>query len=220
MAMTTRLLDMLTDFLVTNVEGKAMAGITYAMALKGQDDALIERGKRIKEETKNAGFTNGEVFRAYELSNGYIFDMDVSIAKYITEQLAKKVSREQKIALPVTDLIGNRPEQRRGEDMRRLADYCIKQYKEGKRELELALFSRNNVPKIVITGTATSGNKAVNGKQIVVEYKAFAIRHWDIEDLNRSLLAPYGIMIEQITPCEVLPSKTGVRFILKLAQRV
>lgn len=216
--MTKEVLDRLTDFLVTNIEDKAMDGITYAMALKENDKALIEKCLKIKEEVTAAGFEQGEVFRVYELSNGYIFDMDISIAKYITSLLAKAVYKEKNIQQAPTDLIASYPEKRRMEDMKKLADYCKKQFKAGNTRLEVALFSRNNVPRIVINGKASSADKSVDGKQVLVQYNAYAIRHWDIEEINRNLLGPVGIMIDKLTPCEVIPSKTGVRFILNLSR--
>lgn len=214
MGISKQLIDGLTDFLVVNIESRAKDGITYAMAFKEGDTALIEKCKGIKENVLKEGYGQDQVFRVYEVSNGYIFDMDLSIAKYITKELAKVVAKNNKLVLPTDDLIGDAPEKRRRKDMQKLAKYCKSQYEKGINVFEVALFSRNSVPKITITGSDAANNG--RDKSVIVVYNAYAIRHWDIEEVNRNLLVPTGIRIAKIRPCEILPSKTGVRFELSL----
>ena len=200
MQLSKELVDGLTSFLVTNIESKALDGITYVMAFKN-DKEFIERCKEIKEAAIANGFGTDECFRVYEVVNGYIFDMDLSVAKYLTQKLYQAVKKGD------ADLIGDRPEKRRREDMKKMAKYCKSQYDKGITTFEVALFSRNAVPKIVVSGTDSSNHKGV-----VLNYNAFAIRHWDIEEINSSLLVPMGLRITKIKPCEILPPKTGVRF--------
>lgn len=207
-----KLIDMLSEFLTTEIQSKALSGITYTLLLKdGKDKEEAAKYFKIREEATNCGFGPNEVFRVYEVSNGYIFDMDLSVAKYITVELSKVVSKMYGGRTPVGDLIGESPEVRRRDDMTLLAKYVLNQFKEGKRKVEVALFSRNSVPRIVINATDK------DGKPVLLKYNAYAIRHWDIEDVNINLLAPKGVRIASIEPCEILPSKTGVRFILTLA---
>lgn len=219
MKLSAELLDGLTDFLITNIESKALYGITYVMALQS-DTELISSCQRIKENALKSGFGPEEVFRVYQVVNGYIFDMDLSVAKYLTGKLAIAVAKTNKDVnlnyVPNGDLIGNGPEKRRREDMQNLAKYCKSQYEKGIMVFEVALFSRNSVPRIVINGSDSSKGNA--GKPVIVTYNAYAIRHWDIEEVNRNLLVPAGIHITKIKPCEILPSKTGVRFELTLAR--
>lgn len=213
MKLSKKLVDRLTDFQINNIESKALDGITYVMAFKS-DTKLINKCKEILEETKSIGCKENEIFRAYELPNGYIFDMDLAISKFIVKKLAEAVAKEQQLDVGDGDIIGNRPEKRRREDMEKLAKYCVEQFKKGETHLEVALFSRNSVPKIMISGTEKGTNK-----KIMASYRAFAIRHWDIEAVNNQLLATKGIRISRIKPCEILPSKTGVRFEITL-QRI
>jgi len=202
----------LTEFLTIEIESKVLDGITYVLALKNDADREnIERYKRIKEAALKSGFGPNEVFRVYELSNGYIFDMDLNVAKQITYLLAKKVNQTNK-AIPATDIIGDKPEERRREDMQKLAKKCITQYKAGNKVFDVALFSRNSVPRIQITAKDSHSNDTV------ITYDAYAVRHWDIEEINERLLAKEGIKIAKIEPREVLPSKTGVRFTLHLSK--
>ena len=203
----------LTEFLTVEIESKVLDGITYVLALKNDADREnIEKYQRIKESALKSGAGPNEVFRVYELSNGYIFDMDLNIAKQITYLLSKKVNQQSGGKTPVGDFIADKPEKRRQEDMKKLAKKCIAQFKEGKKVFDVALFSRNSVPRIQITA------KDGAGKDTVITYDAYAVRHWDIEEINAKLLAKEGIKIARIEPREVLPSKTGVRFTLHLAK--
>lgn len=200
-------LDKLTDFLAVNIESKVLDGITYALALKSDD--LVEKGKDIKKSVLADGFEKNELFRVFPVSNGYIFDMDMSIAKYITQKL---ISAMQDKVPQVQDIIGDSPEKRRQSDMKALAKYCKSQMDKGNSKIEVALFSRNSVPKIVITG------KDGKGKDVVASYNAYAIRHWDLEEVNNKYLKPSGITITNINACEILQSRTGVRFEIQLAR--
>ena len=58
--------------------------------------------------------------------------------------------------------------------------------------------------------------KTPNGEAITIKYNAYSIRHWDIEIINEKLLIPAGIRVATIEPCEILPSKNGVTFVLYL----
>lgn len=205
------LLNMLTEFIVCEVGSKVLDGITYTLLLKDNenDRANIERYKKIKIEAANCGFVSNEVFRVYEVGNGFIFDLDISIAKMITAQLAKSAVKERG-KNESADLIKDLPEQRRKKDLIALSKYLVKQIDNNKREVEVALFSKNTTNKIVINAMAKSG------EAVAVMYNAFALRHWDIELLNAKLLIPQGLRVSRIQPYEVLPSKTGVSFLMTL----
>ncbi len=222
--MTREALDRLTDFVVNNIGSKSLDGITYAMALKEQDKELIAKCMLVREELKKAGFDKDEVFRVYELENGYIFDTDIAIVKQVTKQIVKSLIRSGEMTAETVaqmnedEMFTKGPEKRRMADMQALANFVVKKYKEGIGNVEVALFSRNSVQKIVITGSAQSKNSDYAKKDVVVQYSAFAIRHWDIAEINERLLYKHGIRIDRITPCEVIPSKTGVRFKLSLSK--
>ena len=198
---------MLTEFLVCEIGSKALDGITYAMVTKEKKDKdVFQRYMDIRDEVSKCGFGQDEIFRAYELSNGYIFDMDLNIAKKITIKLAQAVQKTNGVAVGDGDLIGDSPEKRRKSDMLGLARFIQQEYNKGKDLVEVALFSHNSVPHIIISG------KAPNGNLVTERFNAYAIRHWDIETVNSKLLIPAGIRIARIEPFEILPSKTGVKF--------
>lgn len=208
---STALLNKLTEFLVCEIESDALGGKTYTLITKEDKDKEKYRNyMEIKKEALECGYSNDQVFRVYELSNGYIFDMDLSVAKKITIELSKSVSKANNGETPVGDLIGNRPEERRRSDMIRLGNYIKKCAEQGQYVTEVALFSKNSVPKIVITG------KGPKGESLVLRYQSYAIRHWDIEAVNTNILIPSGIRISRLEPAEILPSKTGVRFIIHI----
>lgn len=210
-----KVMSLLTEFMVREIGSKALDGITYTMTLKDpKDKENTDRYKEIYKEVRAAGFSSDEVFRAYEVSNGYIFDMDLNVVKNISIQLAKAVERTNGIKFANGDLIGDSPEKRRKSDMNGLANYVLNEFKKGNTITEVALFSRNSVPHIVISGKTLSKNGKPENNYVTVKYNAYAIRHWDIEVINSKLLIPAGIRISKIEPCEVLPSKTGVKFLI------
>lgn len=203
------LLDKMTDFVITEIGSKALDGITYVMALKdGRYDGLYKRCMDIKKEVLNCGFNENEAFRVYELKNGYIFDMDMSVVKRITIELSKAVAKINGNTTAVGDLIGDSPSARRKDDMLALAKYIKKSYDSGKDKVEVALFSRNSVNRIIVSCTGP------DGKPIAIKYNSYAIRHWDIESINANILVPAGLRVSKLEPCEVLPSRNGVKFIL------
>ena len=201
------LINMMTDFLISEIGSKSIDGITYTMVLKRpQDKEEYDRYMRIRREAQNCGFGPEDAFRVYEVSNGYIFDMDMSVAKKITYELSKAVNKTNGGRTPIADFIGDKPEQRRKQDMLGLAKFVKSEFDKGKREIEVALFNRNSTPRIIVTAIGPDNS------MIVIKYNAYAIRHWDIETVNAALLIPAGIRISTIEPCEIIPSKRGVRF--------
>ena len=206
------LLDMMTEFMICEVGSKVLSGITYTMLMKNnkKDMETYNRYMNIKKEILKCGYTNDEILRIYEVSNGYIFDMDLKTAKQITAELSKSVAKANGGQTPVGELIKDMPDQRRKRDLIGLAKYLKSEYDNGNKVLEVALFSRNSTNKIVING------KGVNGEAISMRYNAYAIRHWDIEIINEKFLIPSGFRVKRIQPCEIFPSKTGVSFIFTL----
>lgn len=213
------LLDMLTQFIVNEIGGKALDGITYVLVRTDNtatqvDKDRISKYEAIRKEATLCGFGNNQLFRMYTLSNGVIFDIDMGITKKITQALANRVlagQNENQSDPKYEDIIGNQPEKRRKSDMIALTMYLNEQFKAGKTIVDVALFSRNQVPEIVINGQLADGRYAIQ------KYKAYAIRFWDLEELNKNLLIPtMKIRIKQVAPGMILPTRTGVVFQLQL----
>lgn len=203
--------NMLTEFLIREIGSKALDGITYSLLLKNNaDKESIEEYKKIKLEANKCGFKTSEIFRMYEIGNGYIFDMDVRIAKIITAKMVKTINKTAVNKIQNVDIISDMPEKRRKGDIISLGRYVVNQYNNGRMRFEVALFSKNSTNRIVLNGVGH------HGEPMSVIYNAYAIRHWDIEVLNGTILIPQGIRVAKIEPCEILPSKTGVSFVFTL----
>lgn len=206
-----KLLDMLSDFLISEIGSKVLDGITYTMIFKTpKDKASYDRYMTIKKEVEKCGYSNDEIFRVYEVTNGFIFDMSIEIAKQITAQLAEAVAKSNGGKTPTGSIVMDMPEQRRKKDIISLARYLKSEYDNGRTQVEVALFSKNVTNKIMVNGKNTRGDA------ISIKYNAYAIRHWDIEILNEKFLIPAGFRVRRIQPCEILPSKTGVSFLFTL----
>ena len=212
--MSRELEQMLTEFMLVEIGGNALDGITYALLVNGdKDNEEIQRYKKIREEVTKCGYSDTQIFRVYPLSNGYIFDMDLDITKKLTTKIAKKLSEDDPSIKQTMDLIGDHPEKRRRDDMVALGRYIAKKFNDGHRKIEVALFSRNSTNRITITGRSTN-DKDDRIYQII--YNAYALRPWDLELVNERLLRPNGMRVSSLQPCEILPTKTGVSFILTL----
>lgn len=208
---SNELINMLTEFFLNEIGSKAIDGITYAMVLKKESDReAYNKYMKIRKEAQKCGFSANEAFRVYEVANGYIFDMDLSVAKKISFELTKAVNKTNGGATPATDLIGSMPDERRKSDMMGLAKFVKQSYDSGERVIEVALFNKNSTQRIMVTGIGT------NNEMLMVKYNAYAIRPWDIEIVNKAMLIPAGIRVSAIEPCEILPSKHGVKFKLYL----
>lgn len=216
MKISKELMDRLTNFLFEAIGSKVMDGITYTMEISPEDDEAIKNYLELRDMVVREGFKNNEVFRVYNAKNGYIFDMDLTIVRYLNDKVFKAVSKNTGMNCDGNAVIGYGPEVRRKQDMESLAKYCISQFESNKTEFEVALFSRNSVPRITLSGKDSA--KGGQGKNVVVTYNAYAIRHWDIEEINNRLLIPKGLRITRITPCEILPSKTGMRFVISVGR--
>lgn len=209
--MSKKLEEMLTEFMLVEIASKAMDGITYALLTSGQNDKEeVAKYKEIKSEVINCGFVNNQIFRYYKVSNGFIFDMDLDMARMLTTKITRSLAKNDPSLNGVENLIGDSPERRRKKDMVALSKYIVQKVNEGKTQIEVALFSRNSTNRIILTG------KSPSGEDIAITYNAYALRHWDIELLNEKLLIPQGVRVSRIQPCEILPSKTGVSFIFTL----
>ena len=204
----------MTEFIINEIGGKAIEGITYAFvrtdARANQSDRdRYQQYKELRNMLDRQGFQKEDIFRMYQVQNGIIFDIDMAIVKKIGTILTNRML-EQDGEQPNPDIIGDRPEKRRKGDMVQLARYLKKCYDAGEYIVDVALFSRNQVPEIVINGKIPTGEYAIQ------RFKAYAIRQWDLEDVNKNILLPMGLKIKQLAPGMILPTKTGVLFQLQL----
>ena len=195
----------LADFIVDYVGAKVQDGITYSLKINDKNNiGKIDELMQLRKELTAAGVAETDVFRVYGVSNGYIFDVDLGTARDLIAKMAKGLAGVD------GDLIGNMPNERRDADIKRLAKSIVKAAKNGSKSLEIAMFSRNSVPRITISGKDSAGaNK-------LLTFDAYAVRHWDIDEVNR-LTLPHCARVTKIDTHEILPSETGLRVVLHLA---
>lgn len=205
------LIDKLCDFLIHEIDVKILEGITYAFVLKDPKyKKNYERYKSIKDEVLKCGYRSDEIFRIFEVNNGYIFDMDLGVGKQITREIFKSVAASNGGKVMSFDELSKGPSERRNRDIKALAGYVNASFKDGKDTIEVALFNRNTVPRIIVVGSGT------DGKNMAIKYNAYALRPLDLTSVNELLIKNCGVRIAKAEPCEILPSKTGVRFVLYL----
>ena len=138
------LLNLLSGYMVDEVGSKALNGVTYSFVFKPEylsnmnkkgsyvnskgAETDIENLRKIREEAFNCGFEANELFRIYEVSNGWIYDIDMNIAKKITVEISKIVAKNNGGKTPTGDLIGDKPERKRKAEMTALAKKVKKAY--------------------------------------------------------------------------------------------
>lgn len=215
MAMTSEVKTKLANMLVDDIGPKeVLDGITYILLTNtGKDAEKITEFTKLQKEIADCGIDPNTIIRKYDVSNGAIFDMNLNVAKqtsaFVTQSMIK-AGAVKGANITNADLIGDGPDKRRYEDIVKLAKFLVKSAKERKSVVEIALFSRNKVGKT--TFNAKRGNE-----DVAVTYNAYAIRHWDIQQLNQ-LLQREGISVVNVEAGEIIPSKNGVRFKLTLGR--
>lgn len=203
-----KIMNLLTEFIVTQIDQKVLQGISYIIVSKSQANKdKIARFDALRTELTELGVPVTEQLKVYDVNTAKIYDVDLNTTITITEQLAKAVG-EGSDSLS-TYSISNTANKRREADIDRLITYCVKQARNGKSQSDIALFSKNTVDHINISGTLP------NGKPAVLSYDAFALRHTDIIEVNKKL-ANSGLQISNILIHEALPSMTGVRTTITL----
>lgn len=203
-----KIMNLLTEFIVTEIDQKVLQGISYIIVSKNPNNKdRIARFDALRSELTELGVPVSEQFKVYDVNTAKIYDVDLTTTIAITEQLAKAIGEDNDSLSAYS--ISNTANRRRDADIDRLINYCVKQARNGKSQSDIALFSKNTVDYINISGSLP------NGKPAVLSYEAFALRHTDIIDVNKKL-ANSGLQISNILIHEALPSMTGVRTTITL----
>jgi len=213
--MSKKLKDMLSEFVIREVGAKVLDGITYTF-VESTDKEKYKEYNVIREEATDNGFGGKEIIRVFKVSNGYIYDLDIDIAKAIAQELYKVVAKDNKLSInesenPNFRIIGETPKKRRIEEIEKISKYILNKARNGEMDFEVALFSRNKTNQIIINGI--DGD---SGDRISIRYNAYALRHYDLEIVNERYLIPAGYRVCNVKPLEILPSKTGVSFNIRV----
>ena len=205
--------DMLTDFIVSEIGSKGIDGITYTMKLnnsKNADD--IKDYIKIREEAYKCGYDKSEVFRAFELSNGIVFDMDIKAMTHILVKIAESAANITGKHGDMSGMIYSEPTQVRKKELVRLAKEVHNAYEKGENTLDVALFNRNRSSVISFVDKNDHG-----ATQYTI--KAFKARIYDIAAMNAGPLSKSGITVTGVTPKYILPYENGVVTSLEIEQR-
>lgn len=199
----------LQNFIVNELGGKAIDGVTYTMIKTGPaatnfDAERLEDCKALRKEADICGFGPNELVRVYPVYQGVVYDVDMNVVNKIQSVLVNNIIDKNGQHLEYSKAVGNRPEMRRKSDMLALAKYVQKKYLDGQNIIDIVIFSRNTVPEAVVSGVLPDGRPAIQ------RYKAFAVRQSDFKDINRNILMPIGYRIKSLAPGPVLPSRQGV----------
>ena len=209
---SAELLNKLEGFFVNSIADKVLDGVTYIMVFS-DEQKMFNAYNKIREEVDELGYDKNTLFRVYQFCNGYVFDMDLSVSIYLAEKIVKENVAEAgesntNIKVNISDMIKDK----RKSAMVSFAKYCKSQMDKGITEFDVAMYSRNTVPKILISGKDTNGNP------LMLQYRAFPLRHWDIDTVSNELLLPNGVRISKVESCEILPARNGVRFKIYLSR--
>ena len=203
------LLDKLKDFVLTFIGDNFIDGVTYALFFD-KEAKIIEKCKDIFLDSSDY-FGENVVMREIKVCNGVVYDVDMSVVGFILKDWID--NQDKSIDLPpYAELIGNQPETRREEDIRRFSKLCYGTYQQGKRKLEVALCSLSTLPSIIIAGRDKEDNA------VSLYYPAFAIRQWDMERVNKDYLIKNNIRVNKLEVCDILPSREGVRYVIHLTE--
>lgn len=196
--------DMLTEFIVAEIGSKGVEGVTYALKIKNDKNAeTIERYIDIRREADKCGYDSNEVFRVNEVSNGYIFDMDM---KAMTQLLVKLANSACTIAGKHSDMVQSvytEPKEIRVGEIVRLGKYIETSDKSPSGKCTVALYNRNVSGKIRYT-------PITDGKPSMCSIDAFIIRAHDMKTVNEKALTDSKYKIRTVSPLYILPLENGV----------
>ena len=213
--LSKNLLDKLTEIICVDVGSKILDGVTYIILSKSpKDKAKVERYNSVRRLIDSENYAPEEIFRIYEVANGYIYDIDMNIAKMITTLLAKLAAQKNPELKDMPDLIGTQPDENKDYQMKLLAKKCLEAFKNNQDTLEIALFSRNKTNKIILTADG------MNKEKVVITYPSFALRPWDLEEINVKYLIERGMRISGVKAYEIIGNNSGLRVSLTLGKRV
>ena len=205
----------LAEVICTDIHTNIVKGVTYILLEeKPNTKVRLDMYMGLRREIDSEGFKPDEVFRVYKVSNGYVFDMEQEIAVSITKAIMQKSgSLDDKNMRAVLNSVVERSKVRREKEMKRLAALFYKAYKAGKTSLEVLLFGKNEVGKVIIT--------VKDGKDdYVITYPSFMLRPSDMQSVNEEYLIKSGIRIKSIETGEIVGTNRGLRVVVNLGANV
>lgn len=196
--------NLIAPIVANEIGVKILDGINWALILN-RHTAKNREYAGIREKLTGLGFKSSEVMRVFEVTNGFVYDFDKVMLKTMVSEFVKNEDGGESAVKRISTAY----DKRRNTDMQRLSDHLVESARNGQTDVLVALFSKVNDFTIKFH-TAKEG-----GKRKAYSLPAFAIRHWDLQDLNLDYLTPRGYIISHIEIVEILPSENGISFKLK-----
>ena len=212
LGLTSDIMEELTDFYASEISDKLFMGVTYVMLLKDSGmDNKIQKYLDLKQRIMENNTTSADIMRAFEMCNGYIFDLGLRPAQQLALDLIKSTfSTDEQLPKEAILMIKDKPLDRRKAELKNLAIKCLNELKAKPTEkqvvFDVALYSRNTTNSIRFMANGPKNER------IRVSYDAFNLKHTDLDELNRAFLVPKRLRVCSVQPCEILPTRTGVRF--------
>lgn len=210
---TDEVLDKVVVIVANDLGPKVMDGINWTFVLDTEVEKLNEY-ESIRESLKEMGYKSNEVLRAFKVTNGVVYDIDSNVVKKL---VIKLMSKSQNAEVCST-IMRTAYEERRNSEFAKLQVFIIKAIKSGKKNISIALFNKNKGSKISYRVKVKSG--VYKDKTVEINLEAFALRHWDLEELNQNYLIPAKCKIKRIEVIDILPTMTGVGFNVELEELV
>lgn len=202
--MSKELRNRIDEFILAEIGSKAVSGITFVSKVK-EDRNRDEINKYIslRKAADDEGFKSDELFRTFEVANGYTFDVDLGIVLGTLRSINNMINaaEEKEESQQTASYVHDIPISERKEEIKRLAEYIIENAGEGK--LNVALYSTVLTDSIEYVCSGGSG-------KYKAEIEAFRVSDNDFEVMNKSLLVPNGYMVESISRRYILPHESGV----------
>lgn len=209
MQITDDAVNKVATIVANNIGSKVLDGINWALIL---DKPTINEYENIRQTLKDMGYVKGEVLRAFAAPNGFIYDIDASV----TKRLLLNIMQNSEDLNLCSNMIETAYEERRNAEFTHMQLFLINAIKSGKTKVSVALFNTNSGHKITYKTYIENGKYA--GQRVEISLPAFALRHWDLQELNQNYLIPAKLKIARVQVVEILPTRTGVGFNLELVK--
>lgn len=215
---TKDILKIVEPLFMDEIGSSILDGITYAVLANNDTNKIrINRYKNMIESLKESsiGSNSSEIVKAFKLCNGYVFDLNIAIAKKLAMDMIMESYRDYGVDFkPTSDIVTNmntKPNDAVIAELKRLSEFCVKSFHKGNKEIYVILYNRSPRRKI----TYTSKYK---GQSIQSTYDSFSVRHFDLAKINENYLFNKGVRIAKVEPCEVLHKSSGVKYRLVLEE--
>jgi len=205
---TNEVIEIISEKFFRDLGDILLDGVNYVLAFDTEESKVNEY-KALRNKIEEHGVNPQSVMKILQVCNGYIFELNSSVAKRVLINELNKASKEFSMNSLSGSIVENSPKERKQVEYQRFAKRCIKEMTAGVKEFEVALYGKNS------SGIVRYSAK-VDKKDTIFNFVSYALTPIDMERINEELLVNRGIKISRISHCEILPPKTGVRMKIQI----